>query len=150
MPGFRYLKTRYKRPKRLPVGLFSWMRKIFNYNERDILEIAGMDAVMYFRIISFWWVSETNAWSSDGGMRLAPKEYCARKTREQTARVEWFFFAMYHGLRWCYPISRSCKAGKSAHTQSLWSAELTRVPGLDGVCLREKTNRNVRPRHIGG
>eukprot|EP00803_Ostreobium_quekettii_P011457 evm.model.scf_1059.5 EVM.evm.TU.scf_1059.5 scf_1059:28549-38537(-) len=49
----RYLKLQYRRPKRLPSGLLSWMRPMFAYEERDILEIAGMDALMYLRVISF-------------------------------------------------------------------------------------------------
>jgi len=49
----RFLKTKYRRPKKLSFVFFSWLRQIFDYDQRDILEIAGMDAVMYLRVVSF-------------------------------------------------------------------------------------------------
>ncbi|GMH37685.1 hypothetical protein BSKO_05558 [Bryopsis sp. KO-2023] len=49
----RYLKGKRKRPKRLPNSWMSWMIPLFKYTEREMLEVAGTDAVMYLRISTF-------------------------------------------------------------------------------------------------
>eukprot|EP01025_Chloroclados_australasicus_P018159 TRINITY_DN1940_c0_g1_i1.p1 TRINITY_DN1940_c0_g1~~TRINITY_DN1940_c0_g1_i1.p1 ORF type:complete len:953 (-),score=103.81 TRINITY_DN1940_c0_g1_i1:1934-4792(-) len=41
------------KPKRLPNGFISWMRPLFQYKEEELIDTAGMDAVINFRLISF-------------------------------------------------------------------------------------------------
>ena len=42
-----------KRPKRLPVKFWAWIRPVYSYTQQDIMELAGIDAAMFMRILSF-------------------------------------------------------------------------------------------------
>ncbi|KAK9861196.1 hypothetical protein WJX84_002371 [Apatococcus fuscideae] len=42
-----------KRPKRLPVKFWAWIRPVYSYTQQDIVELAGIDAAMFMRILSF-------------------------------------------------------------------------------------------------
>ncbi len=41
------------KPRRLPLGLFQWVFPIFNYPEDDIMRVAGLDTVVFSRILYF-------------------------------------------------------------------------------------------------
>ncbi|KAK9859822.1 hypothetical protein WJX84_005942 [Apatococcus fuscideae] len=42
-----------KRPKRLPVKFWAWIRPVYSYTQQDIVELAGIDAAMFMRVLSF-------------------------------------------------------------------------------------------------
>ncbi|CAD7695079.1 unnamed protein product [Ostreobium quekettii] len=89
----RYLKLQYRRPKRLPSGLLSWMRPMFAYEERDILEIAGMDALMYLRVISF---------GGHGNAPLSPRTILRLMIAFEPGG--WFCVAFHPSLRQCFLV----------------------------------------------
>ncbi len=46
------MKGRTK-PKRLSNSFWGWIFSVFRYTEDELLDTAGLDAVMYLRILSF-------------------------------------------------------------------------------------------------
>ncbi|GIL54578.1 hypothetical protein Vafri_10327 [Volvox africanus] len=49
----RYAKDIDLKPKRLDVGLLSWIWPVITYPEADIIDEAGLDCAMYLRILRF-------------------------------------------------------------------------------------------------
>eukprot|EP00884_Botryococcus_braunii_P010053 jgi/Botrbrau1/19049/Bobra.0100s0073.2 len=49
----RYMKTNRRKPHRLPTGFWSWFLPVYRTTEEEVIEVAGMDACMYMRIMSF-------------------------------------------------------------------------------------------------
>ncbi|GIL80074.1 hypothetical protein Vretimale_12911 [Volvox reticuliferus] len=49
----RYAKDIDLKPKRLDVGLLSWIWPVITYPEGDIIDEAGLDCAMYLRILRF-------------------------------------------------------------------------------------------------
>lgn len=41
------------KPKKLPTGVFSWIKPVLFYDEDEMLTVAGMDAVVMTRLLSY-------------------------------------------------------------------------------------------------
>jgi Late exocytosis, associated with Golgi transport len=64
------MKTNRRKPHRLPTGFWSWFLPVYRTTEEEVIEVAGMDACMYMRIMSF-------------GALLSLIQLCSRKTSER-------------------------------------------------------------------
>ncbi len=42
-----------KKPRRLPVGLFSWIRPVLLYPEEEITTVSGLDVVVFLRLLKY-------------------------------------------------------------------------------------------------
>jgi hypothetical protein len=41
------------RPRKLPPGWLSWVIPVFNYPEAEVIQVAGLDAAVFIRILRF-------------------------------------------------------------------------------------------------
>ena len=48
-----YVRKIKKRPKPLPRSMWGWIPLVLRYSQDELLELAGYDAAMYLRILSF-------------------------------------------------------------------------------------------------
>jgi hypothetical protein len=39
-------------PQHLPEGFFGWIRPVWQYKERDVIELCGLDVAVYFRLLN--------------------------------------------------------------------------------------------------
>ncbi|KAK9811621.1 hypothetical protein WJX72_007134 [[Myrmecia] bisecta] len=49
----RYMRGLDKRPLRLPRTFWGWLKPVHKYTQKEIIELAGMDAAMYLRVLTF-------------------------------------------------------------------------------------------------
>ena len=49
----RYAEDVKHRPKQLPLGYVSWVMPVFTYPEDELIEVAGLDAAVFIRILRF-------------------------------------------------------------------------------------------------
>lgn len=49
----RYASREDKRPPSLPLGLWTWMPKVWHISQADVVRLAGMDAAMHLRVLAF-------------------------------------------------------------------------------------------------
>lgn len=49
----RFTRGLKHKPKRLPLSFWGWLIPVYKTTEEDLLKIAGFDAAVYMRIISF-------------------------------------------------------------------------------------------------
>jgi len=49
----RFTRGLKHKPKRLPLSFWGWLVPVYKTTEEDMLKIAGFDAAIYMRIISF-------------------------------------------------------------------------------------------------
>ena len=49
----RYIRNGHKRPARLPYSFYKWIPIVYRYTQEEVIELAGMDAAMYLRILMF-------------------------------------------------------------------------------------------------
>ena len=49
----RYARDRSTRPQPLPRSLWGWIRAVWGIQQDDVVSLAGYDAAMYLRILSF-------------------------------------------------------------------------------------------------
>lgn len=45
-----------KKPRRMPLGLVSWMVPTYFYPEDEVIAIAGMDVAVFLRLLAYGWV----------------------------------------------------------------------------------------------
>ena len=49
----RYTRNGRKRPARLPYSFYKWIPIVYRYTQDEVIDLAGMDAAMYLRILMF-------------------------------------------------------------------------------------------------
>ena len=49
----RYMRDGRKRPARLPYSFCKWIPIVYRYTEQEVIDLAGMDAAMYLRVLMF-------------------------------------------------------------------------------------------------
>jgi hypothetical protein len=51
VPTRRFNRDVLVKPPRLPLGLFQWVFPVFNHPEEDIMRVAGLDTVVFTRML---------------------------------------------------------------------------------------------------
>ncbi|KAL0039508.1 hypothetical protein WJX77_000232 [Trebouxia sp. C0004] len=49
----RYTRNGRKRPARLPYSFYKWIPIVYRYTQEEVIELSGMDAAMYLRVLMF-------------------------------------------------------------------------------------------------
>lgn len=50
---YRFIRNGRKRPARLPYSFYKWIPIVYRYTQEEVIELAGMDAAMYLRVLMF-------------------------------------------------------------------------------------------------
>ena len=49
----RYMKGKGPKPRRLPTSFWGWILPVYSASEDEVIRVAGVDAAMYLRLLSF-------------------------------------------------------------------------------------------------